>query len=253
MTTAIPIPDRFRTIQGAAPLALEVAEIVDLTPGFRRIRLTGDDLRDFEFQAGQDLMIMVAANGDRTTSRRYTIRGFDRTQLLLDLDMVVHHGEGPGLRWAQGLQPGDKLNAVGPRGKIYLNPDAEWHLFVGDESAVAATLIMMEAAPSSTPCLALLEIEGPDFEVPVPFGEDPRRRLTWLQRGKDASLVQSVAAMKLPPGIGHAYINGEVALVSAVKRALEERGLAPEQLSPKAYWGRGQANEGNGEPEKRPS
>ena len=151
MTTAIPIPDRFRSIQGAAPLALEVAEIVDLTPGFRRIRLTGSDLRDFEFQAGQDLMVMVAANGDRTTSRRYTIRSFDPGQLLLDLDMVVHHGEGPGLRWAKGLQPGDRLNAVGPRGKIYLDPNAEWHLFAGDESAVAATLIMMEAAAPQPP------------------------------------------------------------------------------------------------------
>ena len=110
---------------------------------------------------------------------------------------------------------------------------------------------MMEAAASSTPCIALLEIAGPDFEVPVALGEDPRRRLTWLQRGKDASLVESVAAADLPPGSGHAYINGEVGLVSAVKQVLENRGLARANL-PKAYWGRGQANEGNGEPEKRP-
>ena len=45
---------------------------------------------------------MVATNGDRTTSRRYTIRSFDRPQLLLDLDMVVHHGEGPGLALGAG-------------------------------------------------------------------------------------------------------------------------------------------------------
>ena len=89
--------------------------------------------------------------------------------------------------------------------------------------------------------------------MPIALGEDPRRRLTWLQRGKDASLVESVAAADLPPGTGHAYINGEVGLVSAVKQVLENRGLTPEQISPKAYWGRGQANEGNGEPEKRPT
>ena len=215
MTTPVPIPDRFRSIAGAAPLALEVAEVFNLTPGLRRIRLTGDDLRTFEYQPGQDLMIMIAANGDRTTSRRYSIRGFDRDRLLLDLDMVVHHGEGPGRRWANALQPGDKLNAVGPRGKIYLQPEASWHLFAGDESAIAVTLNMMESAPPEVLALAFLEIEGPDYQVPVPFGEDPRRSFTWLLRARGPSLVEAVSSVDLPPGSGHAYINGEVVLVSA--------------------------------------
>jgi NADPH-dependent ferric siderophore reductase len=252
MSTPIPIPDRFRSIAGASPLALEVAEVVDLAPGLRRLRLTGDDLRTFEFQPGQDLMIMVAANGDRTTSRRYTISSFDPARLLLDLDVVVHHGEGPGLRWAKGLQPGDRLNAVGPRGKIFLQPEADWHLFAGDESAIAATLIMMQAAPARVPAIAFLEVEGPDYQVPVPFGEDPNRSFTWLRRSAAPSLIDAVASVEFPPGKGHAYVNGEVGLVSAVKRALEARGLTSDQMSPKAYWGRGQANEGNGEPETRP-
>ena len=50
------------------------------------------------------------------------------------------------------------------------------------------------------------------------------------------------------------YVNGEVQLVSALNRQMTlERGLAPEQVSVKAYWGRGKANAGNGEPEQRPA
>jgi NADPH-dependent ferric siderophore reductase len=49
------------------------------------------------------------------------------------------------------------------------------------------------------------------------------------------------------------YIAGEVQIVSAVLRSALARGLAVEQLSPKAYWGRGKANENNGEPGDRPS
>jgi hypothetical protein len=40
--------------------------------------------------------------------------------------------------------------------------------------------------------------------------------------------------------------------VVQVRDALLGRGMSLEQLSPKAYWGRGKANEGNGEPKKRP-
>ena len=46
------------------------------------------------------------------------------------------------------------------------------------------------------------------------------------------------------------YIAGEVQIIAAIQRAALARGLAPEQVSPKAYWGRGKSNANNGEPEK---
>ena len=61
-------------------------------------------------------------------------------------------------------------------------------------------------------------------------------------------LVDAMMAAELPDGRGHVYIAGEVQVVNAVLRAALGRELASEQLSPKAYWGRGKANENNGEP-----
>jgi NADPH-dependent ferric siderophore reductase len=50
---------------------------------------------------------------------------------------------------------------------------------------------------------------------------------------------------------GHAYLAGEVGLVLALKNSLLSRGWTPDQISAKAYWNRGRANAGNGEPEQR--
>jgi NADPH-dependent ferric siderophore reductase len=52
-------------------------------------------------------------------------------------------------------------------------------------------------------------------------------------------------------GRSHAYLAGEVALVLALKNSLLSLGWTADQISAKAYWNRGRANAGNGEPEQR--
>ena len=46
-----------------------------------------------------------------------------------------------------------------------------------------------------------------------------------------------------------AHLAGEVALVTALKATLVSRGWATDDISAKAYWNRGRANAGHGEPE----
>ena len=72
---AFPVPPRLQTIPGVRLLELEVSEALDLGPRMRSIRLTGEALRDFTYQAGQDVML-VLSGGERPLSRRYTIRGY---------------------------------------------------------------------------------------------------------------------------------------------------------------------------------
>ena len=61
-------------------------------------------------------------------------------------------------------------------------------------------------------------------------------------------LVAEAAEVELPPGNGHAYLLGEASVVLALRERLAARGLPPDQVSPKAYWGRGRANAEHGEP-----
>ena len=63
-----------------------------------------------------------------------------------------------------------------------------------------------------------------------------------------SALAAEAAEIELPPGRGHAYLFGEAMVVSRLREILAGRGLGQDQMSPKAYWGRGRANAGHGEP-----
>jgi len=249
---AFPLPQRLLQIPGVQPLELEVVEATDLGPRMRRIRLGGSGLENFTYEPGQDVML-VLGGGDRPLSRRYTIRTYDPTDKTLELNIVAHGIHGPGAEWAASTQPGDRINGVGPRGKIYLDQTADWHLFLGDETAAPGYLRMLEAVEPEVPAQAYLEVASAEDEL----DSTSTRDIEWLYRGDTPAiastmLADAMTAAELPDGRGHVYIAGEVQIVSAVLRAALARELAAEQLSPKAYWGRGKSNETNGEPKERP-
>ena len=229
-------------------LPLVVASVDDVTPHMRRIQLTGPSLEAFEYFPGQDLALPVARVDGSIVRRRYTIRRFDAGRRLVDLDFVMH-GDGPGIRWAQAARPGLAIEAIGPRGKIGLVPEAKWHLFAGDATALPGAFAMMEALPAGVRASAYLMVGDPTEQQSFAAG-DTRKTVSWRYEstnGAPDGLVAGVSATS--PDGGHAYLAGEVALVSALKAALLARGWTAEQLSAKAYWNRGRANADRGEPE----
>jgi NADPH-dependent ferric siderophore reductase len=229
---------------------LEVVAVPDLTPRMRRVQLTSPDLGRFDYLPGQDMALTFRRGDAPPVRRRYTIRHFDPDQRRIDLDFVLH-GDGPGMRWAQAARPGDSIEVVGPRGKITLVRDAAWHLFAGDATAVPGALAMMEALPLDVPAVAFLQVDGQEERQSV--DGDRGQQITWRYEvpaaNGDTGLTSALADAALPAGRGHAYLAGEVALVTALKATLVARGWAAEDISAKAYWNRGRANAGHGEPE----
>lgn len=252
-----PVPgDRFAQLTG--PLAgttrmrLRVVENEPLTPAMQRLVLTAPELAGFSHRPGQDVMLMVGMAGSRPVRRRYTIREVDQGRQLLTLG-IVRHGDGPGEQWVRAAKPGDVVEGIGPRGKIFPAGDAAWHLFIGDESALPAFFAMAGSLPAGTPATVILEVPGARDEQPLDAAADAS--VTWLHRdgrpaGDPAALAAAAAEVALPPGPGHAYLAGEAKMVLALREALTGRGLADGQLSPKAYWGRGRGNAEHGEPGK---
>jgi NADPH-dependent ferric siderophore reductase len=262
MTDAVPQPvvaeldDPFAQLTG--PLAdtrnlhFEVLSTARFTPHMQRLELTAAELEGFTYAPGQDVMLLVAADGRRPVRRRYTIRSFDRARQQLTIDVVLH-GDGPGERWIRSAQPGDRIEGIGPRGKVFPSVSADWHLFMGDEAAMPAILAMTESLPGDADATLVLEIPEADDEQEVLA--PARTRVSWLHRlsrpvGEVASspLVAEAAEVELPAGNGHAYLLGEASVVLAMRERLAARGLPQGQMSPKAYWGRGRANAGHGEP-----
>jgi NADPH-dependent ferric siderophore reductase len=237
-------------LAGTTRLDFQVVDSARLTPHMQRLRLTAPQLGGFSYLPGQDVMLLVAAEGNRPVRRRYTIREFDPAQRLLTLDIVLH-GDGPGERWVRAAQPDDRIEGIGPRGKITTSATADWHLFMADESALAATFAMTEALPAGS--LATLILEIPEEDDEQDLSSVATTRISWLHRlgapaGHPAALAAEAADVELPPGRGHAYLFGEAKVVLRLREILAERGFSQDQMSPKAYWGLGRANAGHGEP-----
>lgn len=241
-------------LAGVRTWSLQVVAVHDITPRMRRVQLSGPELETLEHLPGQDVMLIFPRDGARPIHRRYTIRRFDRgARPLLELNFVMH-GDGPAARWARAARPGSGIEVAGPRGKITLAEDADWHLFAGDETGLPAALAMMEALPTGVPASGFFVVDGPAEEQPLGEAGGPGRALSWVHRGEapevDRDLAAVIRAADLPAGRGHAYLAGELGLVAALQSCLQERGLPPEQVSGKPYWNRARANAGHGEPER---
>ena len=239
-------------LAGTTRMRLRVVRNELLTPAMQQVVLSAPELAGFTYRPGQDVMLMVDVDGDRPVRRRYTIRAADPAQCLLTLG-IVRHENGPGERWVQAARPGDEIEGIAPRGKIFPSPEADWHLFAGDFSALPAYFTMAGSLPASARATVILEVPGPEDQQELTAAADTS--VHWLHRqdrpaGDPSALAEALTGVPLPPGTGHAYLAGEAKLVLALRETLAARGLPADRVSPKAYWGLGRANASHGEPPK---
>ena len=94
-------------------------------------------------------------------TRTYTLRRADPERQELTIDFVVHGDKGIAAPWAARAEPGDLLTMSGAGGAYRPDPDRDWHLFVGDESALPAICSALEALPADARGLAYLETSDP--------------------------------------------------------------------------------------------
>ncbi|MEV0940353.1 siderophore-interacting protein [Micromonospora wenchangensis] len=178
--------------------------------------------------------------------RAYTVRAWDAAAGELTIDVVHHGDEGLAGPWAARLRPGDEVLFVGPGGAYAPDPTADWHLLVGDESALPAIGAALERLPEGAPAVVLVEIADPADEQSLP--SPGAVALTWLHRGDrpvGAALVEAVRALEFPPGRVHAFVHGEATFVKELRRLLRvERSVPREALSISGYWRQGMDDEG---------
>jgi NADPH-dependent ferric siderophore reductase len=177
--------------------------------------------------------------------RTYTVRRVEPERQSLAIDFVVHGDEGIAAPWAAKAQPGDLLSMTGAGGAYAPDPDDDWHLFLGDESALPAISSALEALPSTAAGIAYLETESADhqLELDAPDGVE----INWLHRSGPGSMPQLLAdatnAGPWRPGRVGVFAHGERESMKAVRAALKERDLGGGQLSLSGYWAYGRTED----------
>ena len=179
-------------------------------------------------------------------TRTYTVRAFDPASRRLTIDFVHHGDAGLAGPWAAAARPGDTLRLLGPGGGYSPDPDADWHLLAGDESALPAIAAAVEHLPEGRPAHVFVEVADPREEQKLDAHSGVR--VHWLHRGDrpvGALLTEAVRALEFPAGRVHAFVHGEAGFVRDLRRLLRvEHGLPKEDLSISGYWRLGRDEDG---------
>ncbi|MCX5202316.1 siderophore-interacting protein [Streptomyces sp. NBC_00237] len=176
------------------------------------------------------------------TNRTYTIRSWDAEARELAIDFVVHGDEGLAGPWAARAQVGETVRFLGPGGGYAPDPTADWHLLVGDESALPAIAAALERMPEGAVVHAFVEVPdaAEEQKIEAPAGV----AVTWLHRGAapvGEQLVEAVRNLAFPAGDVQAFVHGEAGFVKELRRLLRvEREIPRERLSISGYWRLGQ-------------
>jgi NADPH-dependent ferric siderophore reductase len=178
--------------------------------------------------------------------RTYTVRAWDPRTRELTIDFVYHGERGLAGPWAAGVKPGDEVLFLGPGGGYAPSEEADWHLLVGDESALPAIAASLERLPEGVPARVFIEVTDAKDELPLRTRADAR--IVWLRHGDGElgdALVDAVRELEFPPGEVHAFVHGEAGFVKRLRRHLRvERGVPLERLSISGYWRHGRDDEG---------
>ncbi|SIO23362.1 siderophore-interacting protein [Paraburkholderia phenazinium] len=241
---------------------LQVKRVEPLTPHLIRVTLTGDDLHDFEsasfddhvkvfFPApGADKPALPSAgpNGPvfpegqpRPVARDFTPRRYDRAALELDIEFAMHEA-GPAATWAAQAKVGQYLGIGGPRGSLVIPTGFDWHLLIGDETALPAIARRLQELPAGTRVAAVLEVADPSARLE--FDTEAELHTVWRYRSESPyrgdALLQAVRETYLPDGEGYVWAAGESATMRAVRYHLcTERGVDKSRIRAASYWKQG--------------
>ena len=138
---------------------LAVVRTEAISPHFRSVTLGGNALEGFISASFDDhCKLILDAGGANPVMRDYTPRRFDAAARELTLEFALH-GDGPAAGWAAQAVPGQRVTIGGPRGSFIIPLDYDWHLLVGDETALPAIARRLEELPAGVRAIVLVQLD----------------------------------------------------------------------------------------------
>jgi NADPH-dependent ferric siderophore reductase len=215
---------------------LTVARIESPSPNFVSITFAGESLRDFVSDSFDDHVKFMLEDGSGEPVRRdYTPRSFDRQHGELTLEFALH-GHGAASDWARQARVGQMARVGGPRGSMIVPLDYDWHLLVGDATALPAIARRLEELPANARVEVFVHLDDPVDRRELPSTAEVR--VHWCASAD--ALVDAVRAWALPAGEGFAWCAGEAATMATLREVLlQDKGLPKEAARIAAYWKQG--------------
>jgi NADPH-dependent ferric siderophore reductase len=228
---------------------LTVQQVDSIAAHMKRITL-GGDLHDFVSLGFDDHIKLFFPDGTTSAegapnvvARDFTPRRYDPVTQTLQIDFAIHDA-GPATQWASSqAKVGESLTIGGPRGSFVIPLAFDWHLLVGDETALPAIGRRLSELPAGTRAVVIAEVEGKSDEIV--FSTDADVTVAWTHRNGAAAgaadgLAKALAAQNFPSGDFYAW----VACESLIAKALRQQLLADHHANPKwmraaGYWRRG--------------
>jgi NADPH-dependent ferric siderophore reductase len=243
-------PQRVRHELRRRKLAVQAVE--KISPSMVRVTLSGAELAGFSSLGFDDhvkLLFPVAGpeGGDgepQFAGRNYTPRRHDAAAGTLVIDFALHDA-GPGTQWAEQAQPGQSLTVGGPRGSLVIPASYDWHLLVGDDTALPAIARRLEELPAGSRVVAVVEVDSPADKLSFDTRTDAS--VHWVYRNGaeagTADLSQALRAINLPKGDYYAWVACESSAAKALRtQLLAEHGAQPQWMRAAGYWRRGVAD-----------
>ncbi len=218
--------------------ALSVLRVAELGPHVRSITFGGAALVDFVSSSFDDhVKFIIADDHGEPVRRDYTPRHVDTAARELTIEFALH-GSGPVAAWAAQAAAGQEVTVAGPRASFIIAPDLDWHLLVGDTSALPAIARRLEELPAITQAFVI--VQAADLRDRRMLDSAASVQIQWVDSAE--ALCAAVRALTLPSGEGFAWCAGEAKASAAVRAILiAEHGLAPDAIRAAAYWKRGAA------------
>jgi NADPH-dependent ferric siderophore reductase len=180
--------------------------------------------------------------------RTFTIVALRPDKYEMDVDFVLHGDLGPASTWAGRAKPGDRVAILGPNllcptiygYEYHPDPDTDWTLLAGDETALPAITGILAAMPAGRRALVFLEVDSIAEIRQLACPGDAR--VTWLSRDGapaigGAMLRDAVARTEFPAGRPYAWLAGESSAVTGLRRHLvNTRGVDRKDVYFSGYW-----------------
>ena len=246
-----------------------VATTEQLTPGMVRVTLEGGDLEHLAMPDATDAYVNAAfrARRARRTTRCSTRRtsatrtrrssspraaatrcapGTPRPTCSPSTSSCTATRGSPG-RGRPAPGPGDVLVFTGPSGGYRPDPAADWHLLVGDESALPAIAASLEALPPERDGGRPARLRRPRARDRAAEPGRRRRRVAAPQPrpgGRRRCWSTRSATSRSRTGRPFGFVHGEADEIRAVRHhLLHDRGLTRQDLSCSPYWRRTMTDE----------